>query len=345
MGNAPRTPAQENFDYQKVIAVVGLVLMALKFFAYFLTSSVAILTDALESIVNVVAGGIGLYALYLSARPADRTHPYGHGKVELISSSVEGTLIGVAGILIIFESVDRILHPAGIRQLDIGIIIVAFAALVNFLVGYRAIRKGRKNHSLALEASGKHLCTDTMSSIGIIIGLTAVVAGGYLGYDVEWLDPVMALLFGALIIITGARVLWKSLNGIMDHADDQLLREVLRSLNHNRTDVVIDIHHLRAVRYGMSLHLDIHMTVPRELSVSEAAGLIDWLTAGIRKQFGDEVDITFMADPCNADSCPFCSKDDCGFRAAQFRHRAVLSVDNAVLPEPLSAAEEDGPAE
>ncbi len=259
MADTPRSPAQENFDYQKIIAVVGVTLMALKFFAYYLTSSVAILTDALESIVNVVAGAIGLYALYLSAQPADRTHPYGHGKVELISSSVEGTLIGVAGVLIIYESVDRLMNPTGIRSLDFGLLIVAFAALVNFLVGYRAIRKGRKNHSLALEASGKHLCTDTMSSVGILIGLSAVMVGGWLGYDVQWLDPVMALLFGFFIIITGARVLWKSMNGIMDHSDEQLLREVLRSLNHCRTDDVIDIHHLRAVRYGMGLHLDIHM--------------------------------------------------------------------------------------
>jgi len=337
MRNRTCTPAQQNFDFQKIIAVVGVTLLVIKFFAYFLTHSVAILTDALESIVNVIAGFIGLYALYLSAQPADDTHPYGHGKVELISSSIEGTLIIVAGLLIIFESVDRLLHPAGIQDLDVGLILIAFAAFVNFVVGYTAIKRGRKNGSMALEASGKHLCTDTLDSVGIIIGLSAVVIARFLGSDMDWLDPGMALVFGCIIIVTGLRVIWKSMNGVMDKADEKLLTEVLRCLNHNRVEQVIDIHHLRAIRYGMNLHLDIHMTIPRDMTVAEADAIVARFTAAIREKLGDSVDVTLMADPCVSDSCQFCTRDHCYLRMAPFTRCTVWNVNAAIKTEAADA--------
>ena len=175
------TPADDNFEFQKIIVVLGFTLMAIKFIAYALTGSVAILTDAMESIVNVVAACVGIYALYLSAQPADRTHPFGHGKIEVISSAIEGTMIMVAGVLIILETIDSFLHPGTIQQLDIGLVLVALAAVANYAVGRAAIRKGRKNRSPALEASGKHLCSDTYSSIGILIGLAVVYVAQWMG--------------------------------------------------------------------------------------------------------------------------------------------------------------------
>lgn len=129
MDKAKMEAARRNYNFQKVIAAVGFILMSGKFLAYYITGSVAILTDAMESIVNVVAGVIGLYALYLTMKPADDSHPYGHGKIELISSSIEGSMISIAGALIILESVDRFLHPSDINSLDIGLVIVAVAAL------------------------------------------------------------------------------------------------------------------------------------------------------------------------------------------------------------------------
>ena len=197
------TPADDNFEFQKIIVVLGFTLMAIKFIAYALTGSVAILTDAMESIVNVVAACVGIYALYLSAQPADRTHPFGHGKIEVISSAIEGTMIMVAGVLIILETIDSFLHPGTIQQLDIGLVLVALAAVANYAVGRAAIRKGRKNRSPALEASGKHLCSDTYSSIGILIGLAVVYVAQWMGYDAQWLDSTIAAIFGAIIIITG----------------------------------------------------------------------------------------------------------------------------------------------
>ena len=146
---------RENYNFQKYIVLLGVSLFVLKFAAWFYTGSVAVLTDALESIVNVVAGSIGLYALYVSSKPKDRDHPYGHGKVEFISASVEGAMICFAGLLILMEAFNRILNPQEINNLDVGIFLIALSAVLNFIAGSRAVRKGEENRSQALIASGR----------------------------------------------------------------------------------------------------------------------------------------------------------------------------------------------
>ena len=174
----------QNLSFQWIIVIVGVLLLLIKFGAWLVTSSVSVLTDALESIVNVVAAFVGLYALALSAKPRDKSHPYGHGKVELISSSLEGVMILVAGAVIIFEAVDSFFDSRTIDNLPVGVGLLALTALVNLAVGVAAMRKGRKNRSLALVASGKHLCSDTVSSLGIILGLGVMMLLSYLGYDI-----------------------------------------------------------------------------------------------------------------------------------------------------------------
>lgn len=330
MDKAKMEAARRNYNFQKVIAVVGFILMSGKFLAYYITGSVAILTDAMESIVNVVAGVIGLYALYLTMKPADDSHPYGHGKIELISSSIEGSMISIAGALIILESVDRFLHPSDINSLDIGLVIVAVAALVNFVMGYTAIRMGRSTNSVALEASGKHLCSDTYSSVGILLGLGIVYAGNALGYDLGIFDPIMALIFGAVIVVTGVRVLLKSMNGIMDSADIEVLRVVTRCINHERDENVIDVHHLRVVRYGSSVHVDAHMTVPGRLTVEEVEKIVDRFSKAIKDQLGDDVDITFMAESCDNMFCRYCQDEGCDHRAVGFVDIKYLGIDTVI---------------
>lgn len=267
MATVPEGPARENFNFQRIILAVGGALMVAKFIAFFLTNSVSILTDALESIVNVAAGAIGLYALWMSAQPADRTHPYGHGKVELISASVEGTMICAAGIMIIITSFGRIFNPAEINELDVGLVIIAASAAVNFALGWTAIKKGRKNDSIALESSGRHLCTDTYDSVGILIGLGVVYAGEQIGYDVRTLDGAIAMLFGIFIMVTGLRVIHKSNKGIMDTYDKSIVLKVTRCINHIRVPEIVDVHNLRSIRYGTMVHVDMHMVVPGMLTV------------------------------------------------------------------------------
>lgn len=327
MDSAKLEAEKQNYRFQKIIASVGAVLMIMKFAAWLLTDSVSILTDALESIVNVIAGVVGVYALYLTMQPADANHPYGHGKVELISSSMEGSMILLAGVLIIIQSVERLLNPTEVRDLDIGLIIVAFAAAVNFLMGYRAIKMGQKSGSIALEASGRHLCTDTFDSVGILIGLSLVYVGDALGYDWYVLDPITALLFGAFIITTGVRVLRRSMFEIMDTVDEEALTRTIRCINHARTPDVIDVHHLRVTKYGVTMHVDAHMTVPGDMTVEDAQDLVDSVCDSIRGELGDDTDITIMPEPCDPLFCKWCQKEDCKGRSAPFVSIRYLGRD------------------
>jgi len=193
--------ANENFKFQRIIAIVGIILFLVKLYAWYQTNSVAILTDALESTINVIAGLIGLYSLYLSSLPKDHNHPYGHGKVEFISASIEGALITIAGVVIIYEAVSELQNPKTIEKLDLGLILVSLTAVINYVLGFYAIKKGKKNNSLALIASGKHLQTDTYSTIGIIIGLIILYFT-----EISWIDSVTALIFAGFIIYTGYNI-------------------------------------------------------------------------------------------------------------------------------------------
>jgi cation diffusion facilitator family transporter len=309
-------PRKENLRTQKLVLVVAVILFILKVIAYYLTQSVAILTDALESTVNVIAGFIGVYSLYIAAKPSDNDHPYGHGKAEFISAAVEGTLILVAGLIIIYESIDNFIHPHEIKKLDYGIILVAGTGAINYLVGYFTIRKGKKNNSLALIASGKHLQTDTYTTIGIIIGLALILFTGFIQ-----LDSIVAIIFSFVIIFTGYKILRSSLAGIMDEADASLLSKLVLLLNNNRRDNWIDLHNLRVIKYGGQLHIDCHLTVPWYLNIHEAHAEIDALVNLIKKEFGDAIEFFVHSDGCLPFQCSLCSKADCKVRQHAFEKK------------------------
>ncbi|MCX6178837.1 MAG: cation diffusion facilitator family transporter [Chlorobiales bacterium] len=243
--------AKQNYNFQKIVVVTGVLLFIIKLSAWYLTHSVAILTDALESTVNVASAFIGLYSLYVSAKPKDMLHPYGHGKAEFISAALEGIMISSAGLLIIYEAVKNLADPEPIGQLDYGILLISATAIVNYVVGALAVKKGQKNNSLALTASGKHLQSDTYSTVGIIVGLILL----YLTKMV-WLDSVVALIFALLIIFTGYKIIRNSLKGIMDEADEELLKKMVALLDNNRVNNWIDLHNFRIIKYGSTLHLD-----------------------------------------------------------------------------------------
>ncbi len=316
---------KQNFRIQQWIVTVAVILFIVKITAWYITKSVAILTDALESTVNVIAGFIGLYSLYVAAKPRDEDHPYGHGKAEFVSAAVEGTLILIAGFVIIYESIDNFVHPHQIQKLDYGIILVAITAGVNFFVGYFSEKKGRKNNSLALMASGKHLQTDTWSTIGIIIGLGLILLTGY-----TWLDGVVTIIFAFIIIYTGYKILRSSLAGIMDEIDKDLLSQLVVILNNNRRVNWIDLHNLRVIKYGGQLHIDCHMTVPWYLNVHEAHAEIDALIALIKKEFGDAIEFFVHTDGCLDFSCHICSKEDCPVRKHPFEKRVEWTLTNII---------------
>lgn len=318
--------ANQNLNIQKWVAGISVILLVVKFIGYYLTHSVSILTDALESIVNVAAGFIGLYSLYVAAKPRDKDHPYGHGKAEFLSAAIEGTMIGIAGVVILYKAVQHLVHPVALQQLDLGIWLVAITAVVNYIVGYYCVRTGKKNNSAALIASGKHLQTDTISTLGIITGLLLLYFTGY-----KWMDPAIAMLFAVFIIYTGYKILRRSIAGIMDEADEKLLTEMVAYLNSNRRDSWVDLHNLRVIKYGAFLHLDAHFTVPWYLNVHEAHKEIDILAGLIRERYGESLELFVHSDGCLPFQCHICYKADCPVRQQAFEKTITWTLENVSM--------------
>lgn len=315
--------SQQNIKLQTWVAILSVTLLLTKLAAYYLTNSVAILTDALESIVNVVAGFFGLYSLYLSAKPRDAGHPYGHGKIEFVSAAIEGTLIFIAGLLILYTAVTHLLHPPAIQQLDTGIILIAITAALNFIAGKLCVRTGTKNNSLALVASGKHLLSDTYSTTGILVGLALLYFT-----KIQWIDSAVAIVFSFIILYTGYKIIRSSVAGIMDESDRALLKKMVTLLNQHRRANWMDLHNLRIIKYGSTLHLDAHLTVPWYFNVHEAHTEIDALALLVRNKFGESLELFVHSDGCLEHSCAICTKTDCPVRLHAFEKRTEWTVEN-----------------
>jgi len=313
----------QNFYIQKWIASLSVFLLIVKFIAYYLTYSVSILTDAFESIVNVVAGFVGVYSLYIAAKPRDANHPYGHGKAEFLSAAIEGTLMLSAGGIIIFNAIRGFLYPPPLHKLDQGIYLITITALINFGAGFICVRRGRKNNSLALIASGKHLKLDSYTTLGITGALLLIVYTGLF-----WIDSAVAIFFGIVGIYSGYRILRTSIAGIMDEADADLLKRMVDLLNTNRRENWIDLHNLRIIKYGTVLHLDCHLTVPWYLNVVEAHAEIDALGLLMRKEFGKSLELFVHSDPCLPFSCHICDKRNCNVRNHNFEKKITWTLDN-----------------
>lgn len=312
-----------NFQFQKIVAWVGVLLFIIKFLAWYVTSSVAILTDMLESVVNVASGFIGLYSLYISALPKDKNHPYGHGKIEFISAAIEGILISIAGLVIIYESIYNFWHPHTIAQIDLGLILVSVSALVNYIMGYYAIQKGKSSKSLALEASGKHLQSDTYTTLGLIGGLGLIYFTNWV-----WVDSVVAFIFAVVIIITGYRIIRDALAGIMDEQDVKLVQNLVEFLQRYRKNTWIDLHNLRIIKYGGVLHIDCHLTLPWYINVESAHQEQETLGMLVKTYLDNQTELFVHIDPCTSQSCSICNIEICEKRKCLFSKQIEWTVEN-----------------
>ena len=293
--------------------LVGLSLMAVKFYAYRLTHSSAILSDALESIINVVASAFALGSILLAAKPPDETHPYGHGKIEYFSAGFEGALIVFAALGIFKTGIGHILHPQPIPLLEMGLIILLGAGLINLLLGIGLIRVGKRTHSLALIADGKHVLTDVYTSAGVLVGLFLVRQTGW-----YWLDGAIACLVGLNILVTGAKLVRQSFAALMHASDPDLLKEIASLLAEHRKDVWIDIHQLRAWRSGSFVYIDFHLVLPRDYSLEEAHSEVKELEKLIADHFGGAASLLIHTDPCIDPDCPVCRRHLCGLRQQEY---------------------------
>ena len=313
------------FIVQRRIVIFSVVLFIGKLIAYYLTNSVGILTDALESTVNVLTGFISLYSITIALKPRDDNHPFGHGKIESLSASVEGILILLAGLIIIFEAIKRFFNPIEIQQLDIGIIIIAIAGIINYVLGYYSIKTGRKHDSIALVSSGKHLQSDTYSTIGLVVGLILLLVT-----KLAWLDSAIAILFGFIIIFTGYKILKETTSNLMDEADMKMLQEITNLLSENRSNSWINIHNLKLVKYGDSYHIDCDLTLPWYMNISDAHKESDLVIKLISDNYSNNIDFTIHTDECKPNLCQHCRILDCSYRKQAFSTNLEWTLDNII---------------
>ena len=307
---------------------VAVGLLIVKFWLYGRTDSQAIFSDALESIVNVVAALIALSVLKYAGRPADRDHPYGHGKVEFFSAAFEGGLIFCAALVILWQAAEAFAAGAMPQELDLGLWVTFAAGAVNGLLGWFLISYGQRHDSAALTADGYHVLSDFWTSIGVVLGLVAVRVTG-----LAWLDPLIAAVMMVWLLVTGWRIVRRAIGGLLDEEDPQLLSTVVELLSRRVGNGVIRLHHLRAIRSGSFRHISAHLVVPEFWSVQRAHDAAEELAAEIVRELPGEAAVDFHTDPCERAWCSMCDLEQCSVRRQPFVKLEPLTVDEAVVPD------------
>lgn len=313
MAKNRNSPLRQKVSALRTVLILGILVLLVKFSAYAFTGSNAILSDALESLINIAASGFALFSVIYGSRLKDSTHPYGHGKMETVAVGFEGAMILLTGIFIIIKSIISLATGSMIREVDLGIYITAFSALMLAGMSIMLKRKGEKLRSDVLLADGKHLQTDVFTSLALVAGLIVFKLTGFV-----WIDSALAIALALHIIFSGYSLLRKSLDDLMDKADPDLIEKIASVLEKERNSRWIDMHHLKAQKYGSSLHVDCHVTMPFYLSLEEVHDEIKNLEKTFNKHFGHKVEISVHTDPCMQKSCAICHVADCNFRQEAF---------------------------
>ena len=261
----------------------AVVTIGMKTVAYLLTGSVGLLSDALESVVNLVAAILALIAIAAAAKPADERHHFGHGKAEYLSAGAEGVMILIAAALIVYAAVDRLLHPQPLEELGIGLAITLGATVINGVVGVVLLRQGRRHRSMALVADGKHLMTDVYTSVGVIVGVALVAVTGWLP-----LDSIIAIGVGVNILWTGVILVRNAGRGLLDHAlpqeDNARVMGVLRDFVARYPAGELEFHGLQTRESGRDQFVSVHVLVPGAWSVTRAHDLVEDVEGAIRAE-------------------------------------------------------------
>lgn len=308
----------------------GICVLGLKYLAFVLSGSVALKSDAIESIVNVVAAVFALGAVIFAGRPADKEHPYGHGKIEHFSAAFEGGLISLAAAFILLEAARGLIYGVELKDLGRGLLVNLAAGGLNGMLGWLLLTQGRKKRSKALEADGHHILSDFWTTMGIAAGLLAVKLTG-----LRWLDPFMALVVGLLLARTGFRLVKESSQALLDMEDPDVLRKVLAAMNGVRSWDIIAVHEMRTFRSGRYTHVDVHIVVPEFYPVRQAHDLCEAFGEKALEAAAIEGEVHTHVDPCGRLYCARCPAKACAIRLAP------QSVETAFVLEEATAA---GPA-
>ncbi len=288
---------------------VSLLLMIAKFVAYYLTYSSAILTDALESIINVVASAFAFYAIYLASQPRDLNHPYGHGKIEFFSAGLEGVLIVLASIFIVFHASQELINPNPILDLKVGLIIISLGTFINYCLGYVLEKEGVKDMSPTLTADGQHLKLDAMSGLILVLAVLMV----YLT-KIYWIDGFASILFAVFMAWNGVKIIRKSIGGLMDETNEEVLEKVVDILKNHKKSEWIDIHNMRIQAYGSDIHIDCHLTLPNYWNLEKVHETVHEFEEILGKEFPSHLEIFIHADPCMSECCHYCKVENCPIR-------------------------------
>ncbi|MCP4575620.1 MAG: cation transporter [Deltaproteobacteria bacterium] len=307
------------------------MLMCAKFYAFHLTRSSAVFSDALESIINVVASAFALVSIVLAARPPDKSHPYGHGKVEYFSAGFEGALIIIAAIGIFKSGLAHILKPQPLPNLTDGLYILLGTGLINLGLGLILVKTGKKTHSFALTADGKHILTDVMTSAGVLFGLLLVHLTG-----LYWLDGAIACMVGFSILYTGIILIKESSAGLMDRAEPALLEEISSLLEKHRKDNWAGIHELRAFRSGSIVNISLHLILPKDFSLEKAHLEAEEVEAVIEGCFEGRANVLVHLDPCSDPDCPVCRRYACELRRHEKSDPTPWNVETLIAQRPGS---------
>jgi cation diffusion facilitator family transporter len=286
----------------------ALATIALKSYAYWLTDSVGLLSDAMESVINLVAAIIMLVVLYIAAKPPDENHPYGHEKIEYFSSGAEGVMILLAAISIVITAWERLLHPQSLQQLDLGISISVLASIINLVVAIILIRVGKQNNSITLESDGKHLMTDVWTTVGVLFGIGIIFIGnsfeetlamansfGLNGWEI--LDPIIAIFVALNIVWTGLQLIQRTIHGLMDGAlapEEQF--EIMEVLAQFVSQNGVAYHALRTRYSGARRFMSVHILVPGGWTVQQGHDLVELIEQRITAIF-ENIDIDTHLEP------------------------------------------------
>lgn len=306
--------------YMILALVVSMVVLALKFWAYWLTNSAAIFSDALESIVNVAAAAFGLFAIRYGAQAPDAEHPYGHGKMEFVAAGFEGGLIGMAGVGMLYEAYRSFMGQTGeLLALDVGMGFTALTLSINLGMGLLLQKQGKRLRSPSLSADGHHLLIDSWSSVGLLGGLVLVYLTGW-----RWLDATLAAVLACWVIWQAVSLIRQSLGGLLDESDAALVARIANLLQQHKRDTWIDVHNLRVVRHGADIHIDCHLTLPYYWDLQQVHDELKRIEHMLTEQLaeGSRLEIFIHPDPCVFEACPTCAVPDCPVRQAPLQHRA-----------------------
>jgi len=293
--------------------LVSLAIMGAKFYAYYASGSTTLLTDALESIVNVVAAAFAYYSIYLASLPRDLNHPYGHGKVEFFASGLEGVLILLAALYIFLHAWQHLYAHPELKSLDLGIIISLSSATINGILGYYLVSQGKSSHSPAIVADGKHLKLDALNGVFVVVALVITYVT-----NLFWIDSVASLIFASVMCWQGLNLIREAIAALMDETNPEVFQKVIQWIVSNKKREWIDLHNLRVQQYGGDLHIDCHLTLPRYWDLNRVHDEIHEFEVTIGQVMPTDIEIFVHVDPCLDECCPHCPITNCQIRKQDF---------------------------